>query len=137
MQGINLEVTTCCPLSCPQCYCSLEGGKHLELTIAKKKIDEAYKHGVKIAHISGGETLCYPHIYELLKYISGYGITANIAISGYTFNEGILEKLILSGVSGIFVSLNGSNSEINALTRDGYEMAISALTVLKDAKYEN
>lgn len=137
MQGINLEVTTCCPLNCPQCYCSLEGGKHLDITVAKKKIDEAYKHGVKVAHISGGETLCYPYIYELVKYIRMYGITVNVALSGYAFDKNVLEKLKASGVSGIFISLNGSSAEINSLTRDGYEMALTALSVLKESKYEN
>ena len=60
MEGINFEVTTRCPLKCPQCYCSLTEGKHLNIAVAKKKIEEAALHGVKVAHVSGGETLCYP-----------------------------------------------------------------------------
>lgn len=137
MQSVNFEVTTCCPLKCPQCYCSLEGGKHLDIEIAKRKILEASEHGVKVANVSGGETLCYPELYELITFLSQHNIVANVALSGYAFDERVLEKLILSGVCGIFISLNGSSREINMMTRDGYELAINALKILKESNYKN
>ena len=65
MQCMNIELTTCCPLHCPQCYCTLEGGKHISLDTAREKIDEAAEHGVFVLHLSGGETLCYPWLYDL------------------------------------------------------------------------
>lgn len=133
---MNLELTTACPLRCPQCYCTLEGGKHLDITNAKKILLEAGKIGVKNVHLSGGETLCYPYLYELLSCAKENGIEADIAISGYKFDSERLAHLAASGVSGIYISLNGSTPEINSLTRDGYELALQALSVLKSNNYE-
>ena len=137
MDGMNLELTTCCPLHCPQCYCSLTGGKHLDFNIAKKKLKEASEHGVHTVHLSGGETMCYPHIYELVEYASSLNIKANVALSGYNFDKDVLKRLDDCGVNGIFISLNGSTEELNSLTRDGYGLALGALQVLKDYGFKN
>lgn len=137
MHGLNLELTTCCPLHCPQCYCTLTGGKHLDFETAKEKLKEAAEHGVQTVHLSGGETMCYPHLFGLIEYASSLGIKPNVAISGYQFDSSVLDRLIQSGVNGVFISLNGSTKEINALTRDGYELALHAMSVIRDADFRN
>ena len=137
MDGINIELTTCCPLRCPQCYCSLESGKHIPLEVAESKILEAANHGVKIANLSGGETLCYPNLYELINFSSQYGILTNVALSGWHFTQAVFNKLTESGIGGIYISLNGSTEEINSLTRDGYDYAIKALELLSKTNFKN
>jgi len=127
---MNIELTTCCPLHCPQCYCTLEGGKHIPLEIAKQKLDEAAEHGVTQVQLSGGETLCYPHIAELVEYAAKRMPEVNVALSGWHFDEAMMDRLINAGATGIYISLNGSTKEINSLTRDGYDFAISALELL-------
>ncbi len=137
LEMMNIELTTKCPLRCPQCYCTLEGGKDIELLTAIKYIVEAKSLGLKEVMLSGGETLCYPHLEELVKAVADIGIKTNIAISGYNFTEDVLDKLINAGLSGIFISLNGSTKEIDSITRDGYKLAMSALNVLKDNVFRN
>ena len=46
--GMNMELTTACPLRCPQCYCSLEGGKHLDLETAMHYLEQAK---VRVLHL--------------------------------------------------------------------------------------
>lgn len=128
--SMNIELTNKCPLKCPQCYCSLTGDKHINVEIAKAKIKEASEHGVKAINMSGGETLCYPWIFELITYASTLCEKVNIAISGAFFNSDVLKKLLESGVASISVSLNGSSEEINRLSRDGYALAINAIKIL-------
>lgn len=137
MDGMNIELTTCCPLHCPQCYCTLEGGKHIDLDVAKSKIDEAAKHGVYLVQLSGGETICYPHLFDLVAYASNKIKTVNVALSGWHFNHDVIKKLIDSNVGGIYISLNGSTNTINSVTRDGYEYALNALKIMKEAGYRN
>lgn len=137
MKSMNIELTTCCPLHCPQCYCSLEGGKHIPLETAKQKLDEAAEHGVRQVQLSGGETLCYPHLIELVEYAAKRLPEVNVALSGWHFDEKTMEQLIEAGTTGIFISLNGSTEEINALTRDGYDYAISALELLARRGFPN
>lgn len=136
-EGMNIELTTCCPLRCPQCYCSLEGGIHIPLKTAVRAIEQAASMGVRHVELSGGETLCYPHLYEVIKAASQNGLSPNIAISGWNLSDETLDKLIEAGIEGIFVSLNAPNPEINALTRDGYELAIQALELLQRRDYQD
>jgi len=132
---MNLELTSKCPLRCPQCYCTLEGGKNLPLETALHWIEEASAMGLKEVMLSGGETLCYPHLYEVIRAVRDHGANANVALSGWHFTQEVYDKLIESGVAQIFISLNGSTEEINSLTRDGYEYAIKALELLQANHY--
>lgn len=135
--GMNIEITTCCPLRCPQCYCTLEGGKHIPLQTAVTVLHEAAEMGIEHVELSGGETLCYPYLYQLIKEARSLNIMPNIAISGWHFNNEVLDNLIEAGVDGIYVSLNAPTKELNDLSRDGYEYAIQALSVLKESGFQN
>lgn len=134
---MNLELTSRCPLHCPQCYCDLEKGKDLPLDKALYWINQAAKTGIKIINLSGGETMCYRHIFELLSACHERGLETNIAVSGWGITDSSATKLIQNGVSTICVSLNGSTAEINSKSRDGYELAINALNVLKRLHFES
>ena len=92
---------------------------------------------MKLVNLSGGETLCYPYLYEIIDFAASQGIQPNVAISGWHFTDEVYDKLVQSGVSGIFISLNGSTEEINSMTRDGYDYAINALNILKKHNFGN
>lgn len=132
---INLELTTKCPLNCPQCYCDLIGGKNMDKEIALYWIRQAAKSGVKFVNLSGGETFCYPYLSELVEECTRLNLEANVALSGYKCSKENLRDLIEKGIADICISLNGSTKEINDLSRDGYELAIDALKNLKDLNY--
>lgn len=135
---LNLELTTRCPLRCPQCYCSLDNGLDLDLELAKQRIDEACNMGLKSLNLSGGETLCYPYLYEVIMYASQKKIPSIlVALSGVFFDENVFEKLHEAGVTGICISLNGSNEEINKESRAGFQYAINALDILSRKEYPN
>lgn len=51
-------------------------------------------------------------------------------------HELITKKPVLAGVGGIFVSLNGSTKKIGSKTRDGYELAIHVLELLRDMSFD-
>jgi len=136
-ENMNIELTTYCPLNCPQCYCQLSGEKHINPQIAIKWIEESGKLGVKQVMLSGGETLCYPDLYDVISAAAKFCGVAYVALSGYGLTRSVIDDLISAGVSGIFISLNGSTEEINSLTRDGYSLAISALELLFNKDYQN
>lgn len=131
LNTMNIELTTKCPLHCPQCYCSLSGGKDIALETAVFWLREGGKAGVKEVMLSGGETLCYPHLYEVIKAAHMYCGNPNIALSGYNLTQNTYERIIEAGIKGIYISLNGSTESINMLSRDGYDLAISALKLLR------
>lgn len=128
---MNIELTTCCPLRCPQCYCDLNQGKDIKKEIALKYIEQAASLQIPYINLSGGETLVYPYLTDLLELISIRGLNSAIAISGWGFDQVRLKELKRAGVDEIYVSLNGSSQEINELSRDGYDMAVNALRLLQ------
>ena len=137
LDTMNIELTTNCPLHCPQCYCTLTGGKNLPLETAIYWIQEAAKVGVKYVMLSGGETLCYPHLQDVVRTAHTYCGFVNVALSGYLFSQEVFDSLLEAGVSGIYISLNGSTKEVNTLSRDGFDLAISALELLQKNHYSN
>ena len=129
---INLELTTKCPLHCPQCYVSLNTGREMPLETALYWLRDAAQCGVKCVNLSGGETMCYPHLMELIEECKRLGMSSNVALSGALVTEEKLREMIEKGVGCIFVSLNGSTRQINEMTRDGYDLAVNTLRLLKD-----
>lgn len=134
---MNLELTTRCPLHCPQCYVSLNNGREMPLDTALYWIRDAAEAGVSEINLSGGETLCYPHLTELIAECSRLGLASNIALSGAYVTEDRLNEFIDAGVTRIFVSLNGSTKEVNEKTRDGYELAVNTLDLLRKIGFRN
>ena len=135
--NMNIELTTRCPLNCPQCYCDLNTGKNIDPEVAKFWISEAAKNGVESIYLSGGETLCYPYLYEIISKACSVCTNVNMAISGYAFTQEVFDRINAYGINGLSVSLNGSTEKINCLTRDGYSLAINALSLLRDNEYQH
>ena len=129
---MNLELTTRCPLHCPQCYVSLNTGREIPLDTALYWLRDAAKCGVTNINLSGGETLCYPYLIELIRECKRLSLCSAVALSGAYATEDKLREMIDAGVTEIYISLNGSTEEVNARTRDGYALAIRALEHLRD-----
>jgi pyrroloquinoline quinone biosynthesis protein E len=136
-QLMNLELTTRCPLHCPQCYVHLNTGEEMELDTALYWLREGKASGISTVCLSGGETLCYSHLPELIRECRKLGLTSAISLSCIYADKACLRGLIDDGVSEIFISLNGSTEEINRRTRDGYQLAIDALQNLKELGFEH
>ena len=106
----------------------------MPLKTALHHIEEAAAYGVSDVNLSGGETLCYPDLEELIRACSSYGLASAVALSGALADEATLQGLIEAGVSQIYISLNGSTEEINERTRDGYEEAVRTLGLLRSLR---
>ena len=131
---MNLELTGECPLHCPQCYVEADPARCMPPETALHHIAEAATYGVRAVNLSGGETLCYPDLEELIRACASYGLVSAAALSGALAGEAAIRGLLDAGVSQIYISLNGSTGEINRKTRDGYEAAVRALGILRSLR---
>lgn len=134
---VNLELTTRCPLRCPQCYCELDNGLDLPPETALGIVKEMGRLKIPRINLSGGETMVYPHLYELVAACRRNHISAAVALSGAYADRTALERLIACGVGEIYISLNGSTEEISAHTRDGHRLAVNALSLLQQLDFPN
>ena len=108
--------------------CNLEGGIDLSLSEAERWLKDAAANGI-----------CQVNLRGIILIFSGdriLGLRPNIAVSGYHFGREEVRRFVQAGIENICVSLNASYEACNALTRDGYDLAIGALQALKEEKFE-
>lgn len=127
---IHMEVTTRCPLRCPQCYVDLTAGKDLPLSILQKRIAEAIAWRVPVMAFSGGEPLLYPYLEEAVYQAASGGIHVGLSTSGVGLDLPTVKRLFKAGLKSFFLSLNGSTKEIHSLSRDGYDETRKAMELL-------
>jgi pyrroloquinoline quinone biosynthesis protein E len=96
-------------------------------------LDLIERKGTQRFVLNGGEPLLYPALVPLLKRIRTMDAVVNIFSSGYGITDEIIEILKESRNIAFFISLNGSTKEINGISREGYEIAVSALAMLASA----
>lgn len=128
---IHLELTSRCPLHCPQCYNYLAPKKDLPLETVYAYLQEAAGIGVFHIALSGGEPLLYPHLNKVVNRIKELGMKSTIATSGLGLTAKRLAEFAQASMGWIWISLNGSTDAVHSLSRDGYREAILALEKLK------
>ena len=128
---VNIELTTFCPLRCPQCYKLLQNTRDVELEpeTVKGYIDELKKIGTKKILLSGGEPLSYDGLVELIRFIREREMEVYLSTGGIGLNDDYADKLKESDITAVYVSLNGSTEQINSLSRDGYKAAVDAMNI--------
>lgn len=129
---MQIEITTACPLRCPQCFIDDFNAKYMPTDNYIKLVDEAAQLGVKGVVLFGGEPLLHNMIVEFASYAIRKNITVFIYTSGWN-----IEKLFSLAKENrdklkILVSLNGSTKNIHELSRDNYDLTISAMQKLQE-----
>lgn len=131
---VNIELTTFCPLRCPQCYKLFQNVKDVELNpeTVKHYIEELNTIGTKKILLSGGEPLSYDGLTGLIRFIRYKNMEVYISTGGVGLDDGYAKRLKEADVSAVYISLNGSNEEINRLSRDGYKAAVEAGNICRE-----
>ena len=124
---VQIEITQKCPFRCPQCY-NRWTTKSMALSDVIRHVDQAKSLGVKRIVLNGGEPLFYPHIETVIDYILQRDLSVSFFTSGYGVSENFIKKYVNKKLN-IYVSLNGSCSEINSKSRVGFNYAMDAITL--------
>mgnify|MGYP003331525911 CR=1 FL=1 len=111
---LRLSVTDICNFRCS--YCLPDGYKcvskedHLSLDEIHNLITAFAEIGIKKVRVTGGEPTIRKDLYDILSLISDINSIKSIALTtnGYKLPE-ILDKLILSGITKINISIDSLN----------------------------
>ena len=105
-------------------------------------MDDIASFSKPVIILTGGEPLLRPDIFELASYGTGKGFRMVMATNGTLFNEEIIQKMKVSGIQRISVSIDGPNAESHDAFRKvkgsfegslrGIEMAMR-LTAVRDS----
>jgi organic radical activating enzyme len=92
---VQLNPTNVCPLHCSFCSCDKRNKKDvMDLDLAKQIINEFHIMGTEAITITGGgDPLAYPHINELIDYITKKHIDIGLVTNGVLFNKLKMESL--------------------------------------------
>ena len=123
---MQIEITTMCPLRCPQCFINEFPHKHMDMQVFKKIIEEASSIGVKSIVLFGGEPMCHPNAEHMIKYVMSKKITVFIYTCGWKIETLMRAYQSNPELLRILISLNGSKKEIHELSRDNFELTYNA-----------
>jgi MoaA/NifB/PqqE/SkfB family radical SAM enzyme len=136
---IYLSISHNCNFDCLMCGVKeVEKGIELPAEVVRKAIDEiAGWPNEKVLMFTGGEPLLVDGIFDLIAYAVSKGIPAEMVSNGSLIDEQIAEKIVISGLQNIAISLDGVKAETHDLIRNkrsSYDLAIRAIKNLVAAK---
>jgi len=129
-ESLHIELTECCPLSCPMCYKSSTKSE-LPINFLLDVIRQASEMKVFQIALGGGEPLVYPDLLTVVKEISRHKMASTITTSGFGLTNELVKALSQAGLNHIQVSLSGSSDVVHSLSRSGFKYGIEALSILQ------
>ena len=112
----NFELTPLCNFNCKMCYVHLSNEQFdtsnlLQVTQWMDLANQAQKAGMRSVTLTGGECLTYPGFDELYTKLVLAGLKVGIQSNGYYINEKHIKLFEKYSLSGIRITLYGSNND--------------------------
>lgn len=135
---VHFKLTDECNLSCKYCYAESGASKKKTLDIEelKKVVDEVKCISTNVDYtLSGGEPFLYPNLFELMEYIHSLDNKIFLLTNGMYITEENSKK-VAKLCSLIKISIDGSNEEINSITRgkNSFQSALNGFKILMSDK---
>ncbi len=127
-----VDPTSACNLSCTGCWAGKYGKKDsLSLARLDRLFTEAKELGIYWIVFSGGEPLCYPHLFDLLAKHSDMAFMAYT--NGTLINEKVADKIIAVGNFTPAISLEGWKETTDARRGAGtFDKIMRAMDLLRE-----
>lgn len=119
-----LVVSKKCNFRCRMCNMWKNAGRpsdRKELTLSEIKgfVDDLRQVTTEpiFIHLIGGEALLREDLMEIISYIRDSGFNSSITTNGYYIDEAMAQRIVDSGLKGIFLSLDGIKEETHDYLR--------------------
>jgi len=142
-----IEVNYDCMLRCKMCQLWTKDFKKnrigdseiLSQTEIKKVIDEFASVGIKNIFFLGGEPFQRKDLLDFIKYCKSKALSCATVSNGYLIGEDLANKIVLSNLDILAVSIDGPNSEIHDRIRGvkgSFDHAVRAIRLIKKRQKE-
>lgn len=135
---LDFHVTNKCNLHC--LHCIYESNdipmEDIGVDIVKKIIPDLQKLGVEEVHLTGGEPLLNPSLYEIIKVLKEHGFVVRLQSNGILLTEeNTVSKLKKLQIDSVLISIDGLKESHNYLRNDvrSYDCAINAVKLCLSA----
>ncbi len=128
-----------CNAQCKVCATAQMNDKYPEavsLVEAQRIAHEIGKAKTWVVGFTGGEVLLWPHLFEVVKILKGYGVTTYIVTNGWLLKE-YANAIVEAGIDTVVVSIDSSDPETHdrMRVRPGlYERLSEGIECLKSAR---
>src|SRR3990167_3366641 len=135
---LKIESTNLCNLRCRVCYenrksHNFEGGRgygKMDLDLFCSLIDEIGKYVYRINLYGFGEPFIYDKTIDMIRYATNRNISVGITSNFNTVDEGIMERILLSGLEHLVISIDG----IDQLSYEKYQVGGDFNKVMKNIR---
>lgn len=129
---MQIEITTACPLRCPQCFIDNFNAIYMNYNDYIGLINEAHQIGVKGVVLFGGEPLLHEKINDFISYAAVLEMNVFIYTSGWNIEKIIETVRNFSNKVVLLLSMNGSTKEVHESSRDNYFLTFNAMKFLNE-----
>jgi radical SAM protein with 4Fe4S-binding SPASM domain len=114
--SLSVEPTTACNLKCPECPSGLRSFTrptgNLTSDLFKKIIDEQKKTLTYCNFYFQGEPFINPKLLSMISYATQQNIYTSTSTNAHFITDKNAEKIILSGLNRIIISIDGTTQEV-------------------------
>lgn len=140
---VTMEVTYRCNLRCLHCYLEPytygKESRRDELSTPEIAgiLDQLFEAGTFFVDFTGGEALCRPDIFEIMKHARQRGLFFGLKTNGTLITESVADRLKEMGVSGVHLSLYGATPETHEFVTGvagSFDKTVRAIKLLRERK---
>lgn len=136
-ERLGIEVTTHCNINCSHCFARSGFSELSSLSpeLVKEILTEGYNIGYRHLHITGGEPLIWPGLFEALDFAYHVGYqTVFLNTNGALLTTDIASRLAAYGDLAISVSLEGTAALHDRLRGEGsYRQTVQGIEKAQEA----
>lgn len=139
LRMVAWELTRNCNLACIHCRASASSGFYegeLSTVECRRIVDDICSFSAPTVILTGGEPLLRPDIFDIVEYGVERGLRMVIATNGSLLDSKTAQKLKVSGIQRVSLSIDGSGRESHDSFRGvhgSFDMVIGAIRMLKEA----
>ncbi len=134
---VKIKITWRCNLRCEMCNVWRQKRRNVMTPERLRSLaDELADLGCRKVHLSGGEVLLRPDLYDLIGYLSGKGMRVNLTTNGTLLTRDVALRLADSGLRGASISIDSPQRRIHDRIRGqgAWKRALKGLRELRRAQ---
>lgn len=113
--SLSFEPTTACNLRCPECPSGLRSFTrptgNLKADFFKSTLDQMSPYLCNLLFYFQGEPYIHPEFLDMVAYAEQKGIYTATSTNGHFLNKENIQKTIMSGLSRLIISVDGTTQE--------------------------
>ena len=135
-RALSLMLTEKCNLRCAYCLRNTgDGGEEIPFPVLQRIILSAYRFGIRVFSVTGGEFLVYPYWRRLIELVGSLKSWILIETNGYNLKEDdvvFIKNTLNSRIATVSISLDSYRAEVHDRFRGKgtFEKAVRAIKLL-------